>query len=92
MMQAEMTGYAAQIHPIDIHLDRLPPDLFWIGPGFGFGCIFDLAEHAAIALAATARFPSSVLAFCSMTSWTFNHVYILAQFLATPGLGPGTNR
>jgi hypothetical protein len=43
-----------------------------------------LAKHATIALAAAAGFPCSVLAFCSMTSWTFNHVPILAQFLATP--------
>ena len=84
MMQAEMAGYATQVHPIHIHLDRLPPDLFWVGPGFGFRGVFDLAVHAAIALTAAARFPRSVLAFCSMTSWTFNHASILAHFLATP--------
>jgi hypothetical protein len=55
-----------------------------IGPWFGIGCVLDLAKHAAIALAATVGFPSSVLAFCSMTFGTLDHAYILAQFLATP--------
>lgn len=84
MMQAEMAGNAPQIHPIYIHLDRLPPDLFWVGPGFGFWCVLDLAVHAAIALTAAARFPGSVLSFGSMTSWTFHHAFILAHLLATP--------
>jgi hypothetical protein len=84
MMQAEMAGNPAKVHPIYIHLDRFPSYFFWIDPGFGFWCVFDLAEHAAIALTAAARFPGSVLSFCSMTSWTFNHAFILAQFLATP--------
>ncbi len=86
MMYAQVAGNAAQVHPIYVQLKRFAPDLFWISPGFGFWRVFDLAKHATIALAAAACFPCSVLAFCSMTSWTFNHVPILAQFLATPEL------
>jgi hypothetical protein len=86
MMQAEMASNPAQVHPIHVQLDRFAAHFFWVSPGFGLWGVFDLAEHAAIALAATARFPSSVLPFCSLTFWTFNHTYILAHFLATPSL------
>jgi hypothetical protein len=66
-------------------LERFLTHFIRIDPGFGIGCVFDLAKHAAITLAPAAGFPSSVLAFCSMTFGTLDHVYILAQFLATPG-------
>jgi hypothetical protein len=56
----------------------------WVSPGLGFGRVFDLAEHAAIALAAVRCFSSSVLAFRALTFWTSVHALILAQFLATP--------
>jgi hypothetical protein len=65
-------------------LDGFAAHRFWVSPGFGLWCVLDLAEHAAIALAATVGFSGSVLAFCSVTLWTFDHPYILAQFLATP--------
>jgi len=42
--------------------------------------VFDVTEQAAIALAAAAGFPGSVLSFGSATSWTFYHVAIFAQF------------
>jgi hypothetical protein len=83
MVQAEMTGNPTQVHSIHIQLDRFPAHLFGISPGFGFWGVFDLAKHAAIALAAAVRFSSSVLAFRSVTFWTCNHASILAQFLAT---------
>jgi hypothetical protein len=70
MMQAEMASNPAQVHPIHVQLDRFAAHFFWVSPGFGLWGVFDLAEHAAIALAATARFPSSVLPFCSLTFWT----------------------
>jgi hypothetical protein len=65
-------------------LERFLTHFIRIDPGFGIGCVFDLAKHAAITLAPAAGFPSSVLAFCSMTFGTLDHAYILAQFLATP--------
>ena len=83
MVKAEMTGNPTQVHPIDIQLDRFPAYLVGVSPGFGFGGVFDLAKHAAIALAAAVRFSSSVLAFRSVTFGTCNHASILAQFLAT---------
>jgi hypothetical protein len=86
MVQAEMTGNPAQVHPIHIQSDRFPAYLVGIGPGFGFRGVFDLTKHAAITLAATVCFSSSILAFRSVTFWTFNHASILAQFLATPRL------
>ncbi len=84
MVKTQMARNAAQVHPIHVQLQRFPAYLFGIGPGFGFGSVLDLAEHAAITLAAALRFPSSVLAFGSMTFWTFNHACIIAQVLATP--------
>jgi hypothetical protein len=57
---------------------------FGVSPGFGVGRVLDLAEHAAIALAAAIGFSSSVLAFRSVTFWTLDHPCILAQNLATP--------
>lgn len=84
MMQVQMPGNAAQVHPVHIHLDRLLTDFFGIGPGFGFWSVLDLAEHAAIPLAAARSLSSSVLAFGSVTVRTFNHALILAHFLATP--------
>ena len=84
MVQAKMTGNSAQVHPIHIQLDRFPAHCVWVDPGFGFWGVLDLAEHAAIALAAAACFSSSVLTFCSLTFWTSVHTLILAQFLATP--------
>lgn len=86
MVQAEMTGNPTQVHSIHIQLQRFPAHLFGISPGFGFWGVFDLAKHAAIALAAAVRFSSSVLAFRSVTFWTCNHASILAQFLATLGI------
>ena len=83
MMQAEMAGNAAQVHPIHIHLECFPPYLFRVGPGFGMRGVLDLAEHAAIALTATACFSGSVLAFRAVTFGTSNHASILAHFLAT---------
>jgi len=84
MVNAEVAGNPAQVHPIHVQLDRFPVHFWWICPRFGLRCVFDPAEHATIALAATLRFPGSVLAFRSMTFWTFIHAFILAQFLATP--------
>jgi hypothetical protein len=83
MVKAQMTGNPAQVHPIYVQLECFAAHLFWINPRFGVWRVFDLAEHAAIALAASACFSSSVLSFRSMTFWTFIHAYILAQFLAT---------
>jgi len=87
MVQAKMTGNPAQVHPVHIQLDRFPAHCIWVSPGLGFGRVFDLAEHAAIALAAVRCFSSSVLAFRALTFWTSVHALILAQFLATPPQG-----
>lgn len=84
MVKTQVASNATQVHPIHIQLDRFPAHLFGVSPGFGFWCVLDLAEHAAIALAATVCFSSSVLTFCSVTFWTFHLILILAQFLATP--------
>lgn len=84
MVKAEMTGNPAQIHPIYIQLERFAPHFFGISPRFGIWRVFDLAEHAAIALAAAVCFSSSVLTFRSMAFWTFHHVDIIAQVIATP--------
>ena len=84
MVQAEMTGDPTQVHPVYVELDGFLAHFFWIGPGFRLGRVFELTEHAAIALAAATRFPSSVLSFCSMAFRTFNHASIIAQDLATP--------
>ena len=83
MVKAKMTGYPTQVHPIHIQLDRFPAYLCGISPGFGFWGIFDLAEHAAIPLAAAGSLSSSVLAFGLVTFRTFDHAPILAHFLAT---------
>jgi len=84
MMKAQMAGNATQVHPVHIHLDRFLTHFCGIGPGFGFGRVLDLAVHAAVPLTATFRFSGSVLALCLIASWTLDHAYILAQFLATP--------
>jgi hypothetical protein len=84
MVKAQMAGNSAQVHPIHVQLERFAAHLFGISPRLGVWRVFDLTEHAAIALAATACFSSSVLSFRSMTFWTFVHTFILAQFLATP--------
>ena len=78
MVDTELTGNAAQVHPIHVHLDCFLSCLFRVRPGFGRWHVLDLAEHAAISLAATSRLSSSVLAFCSMTFWTVEHTPILA--------------
>lgn len=85
MVNAEVTSNAAQVHSINIHLDGFLAYLFGVGPGFGVWGVFDLAEHAAIPLAATLCFSSPILALRSMAFWAFNHAFILAQFLSTPG-------
>jgi hypothetical protein len=46
---------------------------FWVDPRFGFRGVFDLAEHAAVALAAAGCLSSPILAFRTMTFWTFKH-------------------
>ena len=87
MMKAQMAGNPAQIHPVHVQLQRFLADFVGIGPSFLFRGVLDLTEHTAKALAAAACFSSSVLAFRSMTFWTFHHVCILAslaQLLATP--------
>ena len=84
MVKAKMASNSAQVHPVHIQLERFPAHLFWVGPGFGFWCVLDLAEHAAITLAASLRFSGSILAFRSVTFRTLDHTPILAHFLATP--------
>ena len=86
MVNVEMTSNPTQIHPIHLQLERFAAHLFGVGPRFGVWSVFDLAEHAAIALAAAVSFSSSVLAFRSVTFGTFDHASIIAQFLATPVL------
>ena len=81
-----MTTDAAQVHPIHIQLDRFLAHFFRVSPGFGMWGVLDLAEHAAIALAATLRFSGSILAFRSVTFRTLDHTPILAHFLATPSV------
>ena len=92
MVKAKMASNSAQVHPVHIQLERFPAHLFWVGPGFGFWSVLDLAEHAALTLAATLRFSGSVLVLCSVTFWTFNHALILAQVLATPRIRKRTNK
>jgi hypothetical protein len=84
MVKTQMAGNPTQVHPIHIQLEGFLAHFLGIGPWFGIGRVLDLAKHAAIALAATVGFPSSVLAFCSLTFGTLDHAYILAQFFATP--------
>jgi len=84
MVKTQMASNAAQVHPVHIQLECFPSHFLGVSPGFGFWSVFDLAKHAAIALAATVCFPSSVLTFCSVTFGTLDHVLIIAQFLATP--------
>jgi hypothetical protein len=77
MVYLEMTSYSAQIHPIDVQLDRFLAHLLRVSPGLWFWGVLDLTEHAAIALAATGCFSGSVLPFGSLTFWTFDHTQIL---------------
>ena len=83
MMHPQMASNPAQVHPIHVQLDRLATDFWGIDPGLWLWGVLDLAEHAAIALTATAGFAGSILSFCSVTFWTFNHASILAHFIAT---------
>jgi predicted metal-dependent hydrolase len=64
-------------------LQRLATDFCRVDPGLWLWGVLDLAEHAAIALTATAGFAGSVLSFRSMTFGTFYHASILAHFIAT---------
>jgi len=84
MVKTKMACYPTQVHPIHIQLERFLTHFLGIGPWFRIGRVLDLAKHTTIALTATAGFPSSVLAFCSMAFGTLDHAYILAHFLATP--------
>jgi hypothetical protein len=87
MMKTQMASSPAQVHPIHIQLQGFLAHFLGVCPGLGVGCVLDLAEHAAIALAATVRFSSSVLTLCSVTFGTLGHAFIIAQFLATPVAG-----
>ena len=89
MMHPQMTSNPAQVHPIHVQLDRLATDFWGIGPGLWLWGVLDLAEHAAIALTATAGLAGSILSFRSVTFGAFNHASILAHFIAT--LNPGTS-
>jgi len=56
----------------------------------GMRSVFDLAEHATIALNASLHFPGSVLSFCSMIIRTFAHSFIFVThhtFAAISGFG-----
>jgi hypothetical protein len=83
MMHPQMAGNPAKVHPIHVQLDRLATDFWRVGPGLWLWSVLDLAEHAAIALAATACFAGSILSFRSVTFGTFIHASILAHFIAT---------
>ena len=83
MMHPQMTSNPAQVHPIHVQLDRLATDFWGIGPGLWLWGVLDLAEHAAIALTATAGLAGSILSFRSVTFGAFNHASILAHFIAT---------
>jgi hypothetical protein len=48
MVLIKMTGNLAQVHPIQVQLERFATHLFGINPGFGVWSDLDLAEHAAI--------------------------------------------
>ena len=89
MVNTQMTCNAAQIHPIYVHFQGFTAYLLVIGPRLGFRCVFNLAVHATITLAAAACFSRTVLSFCSMAFWTAVHSSILAQLLATPYVGEG---
>ena len=84
MMKTQMASNSPQVHPVHIQLEGFLAHFLGVCPGLGIGCVLDLAEHAAIALAATVRFSSSVLTLCSVTFGTLNHAFIIAQYLATP--------
>lgn len=84
MMETQLAGNPAQVHPIHVQLQGFATCALVIRQRFGFWRIFDLAVHAAIALAAAACFSSFILAFGSVSFWTANHAPILAHFLATP--------
>jgi len=86
VVHPKMAGDPPQVHPVHVQLQCLLPHCIGIGPGLRLGRILDLAEHAAIALAAAICFSSSILPFRSVTFRTFNHPGILtdlAQILAT---------
>ncbi len=81
-----MAGNPAQVHPIHIHLDSFLAYFFGVCPRFGLWRVLDLAEHAAIALAACLCFSSAILPLRSVTFWTCNHPKILpdlTQILST---------
>jgi hypothetical protein len=82
-MYPEMAGDPPQVPPVHVQLQRLFPHCFGIGPRLRLGRVLDLAELAAIALAAAICFSSSILLLCSVTFWTFAHPPNLAHFLAT---------
>jgi len=84
MVNSQMTAYPAQSHPIYVQFQRFLAHLFIIDPRLWFRCVFDLAVHAAIALASCACFTSPVLSFGSLAFRTFVQLSMLAQFLATP--------
>ncbi len=86
MMKTEMASNPAQVHPVHIQLQGFLAHFLGVCPGLGIRRVLDLAEHTAIALAATVCFASSILTFCSVTFGTLDHALIIAQFLATPTL------
>jgi hypothetical protein len=52
-------------------LDGFLVHCFGVDPRFGFRGVFDLAEHAPVALTAARCFSSPVRSFGSVTFWTF---------------------
>lgn len=51
-----MAGNAAQVHPVHIQLDGFLTHFFGIDPRFRFWRVLDLAEYAAVLMAATRFF------------------------------------
>ena len=84
MVKTQMACNPAQVHPIHVQLEGFLAHFFGICPGLGIGRVLDLAKHAAVALAPTVGFSSSMLTFCSMTFGALDHSSIIAQVLATP--------
>jgi len=84
MMKPQMASNSPQVHPVHIQLEGFLAHFLGVCPGLGIGCVLDLAEHAAITLAAAFRFSSSILTLCSVTFGTLDHAFIIAQTLATP--------
>ena len=82
MVQAQVPSYPSQVHSIDIHLDGFHPNFVWIALLFGFRRVLDLTVHTAVALGSGFGFASSILAARLFTSWTFWHVFIIAQFFS----------